>query len=103
MVTFKEDVLQKLKKAREDKGLTQGQLGELLSVSRVTISRWESGERCPDLDTIERISEILGMKPCFSFAINRQASLAELRLNHAISALSNDSKDKLIVFLESIG
>lgn len=60
------------------------------------------GRKMPRFDTIERISAVLGMKPCFNFALSRKENHAEIRLNHAISTLSADSKDKLSIFLESI-
>jgi transcriptional regulator with XRE-family HTH domain len=36
-----------LRTAREERGLTQGQLAEVLGVDRVTIARWECGMRTP--------------------------------------------------------
>ena len=43
--------------ARKAKGYTQEQLAEKLSVSRTTISRWESGKMMPDIDTIKLLSK----------------------------------------------
>ena len=40
-----------LRKARENKGMTQQTLAEKVYVTRQTISRWECGERYPDLLT----------------------------------------------------
>ena len=38
-----------LKMLRKEKGLTQEQLAEILSVSGRTVSRWETGTNMPDL------------------------------------------------------
>lgn len=46
---------------REDRGLTQKQLGERLGVSDVTVSRWETGERKADKDVLAAICEALGI------------------------------------------
>ena len=50
---------EKLSAARRAKGYTQEDLAEKLAVSRTNISRWESGKMTPDLDTVNRLSQIL--------------------------------------------
>lgn len=47
---------------REAKQLTQEQLGKRLDppVSDVTVSRWETGKRRPDLNALAAIAEALG-------------------------------------------
>ena len=57
MVEFGEQ----LRRAREEKGLTQQSLAEKLYVTRQSVSRWECGDRYPDLLTTKKISEILGV------------------------------------------
>lgn len=48
---------------REEKGLTQQQLGDRLETSDVTVSRWETGKRKPDLDAQAAIAEALNINP----------------------------------------
>ena len=55
MVEFGEQ----LRRAREEKGMTQQSLAEKLFVTRQSVSRWECGDRYPDLLTTKKISEIL--------------------------------------------
>ena len=50
-----------IKTKREELGLTQQEIAEKLYVSRQTVSRWESGSRCPDLMTTKKIGNILGL------------------------------------------
>lgn len=47
---------------REDRGLTQEQLAGRLETSDVTISRWETGKRRPDLDAQAAIAEALDIE-----------------------------------------
>ena len=55
MVEFGEQ----LRRARESKGMTQQSLAEQLYVTRQSVSRWECGDRYPDLLTTTKIAQIL--------------------------------------------
>ncbi len=46
-----------LKELRNEKGITQEQLAEMLGVSGRTVSRWETGTNLPDLSILVQISE----------------------------------------------
>ena len=46
-----------LKQLRNEKGITQEQLAEILGVSGRTVSRWETGTNLPDLSILVQISE----------------------------------------------
>ena len=50
---------QKLRKLRKDQGYTQEQLGELLHVTRQTVSYWETGKSQPDYAMLARIADLL--------------------------------------------
>ena len=50
---------EKLIQRRREKGMTQEDLAEGLSVSRQTVSKWENGECMPDADKFIRLSDIL--------------------------------------------
>ena len=47
-----------LKELRKEKGLTQEQLAEKMSVSGRTVSRWETGSNMPDLDILIELSDL---------------------------------------------
>ena len=49
-----------LRKLREEKGLSQTQLGQQLFVNYSTVARWENGSRLPDATMIPRIARCLG-------------------------------------------
>lgn len=46
-----------LKQLRNERGMTQEQLAEVLGVSGRTVSRWETGTNLPDLSILVQISE----------------------------------------------
>lgn len=50
-----------LKKYRTEKGLSQSDLAEKLFVTRQCVSKWEKNITEPDLQTLSRISEVLGV------------------------------------------
>lgn len=47
---------------RESKGLTQEQLAQRLDTTDVTISRWETRKRQPNLDALAAIAEALDIE-----------------------------------------
>lgn len=46
-----------LKELRKEKGLTQEQLAEQFNISRRSVSRWETGNNMPDLDTLIEMAD----------------------------------------------
>ena len=52
-----------LKKLRIQNNLTARQLADLLFVSQPTVTRWETGERLPDIQMLPRLAECLGVEP----------------------------------------
>ena len=57
MQTFGEQ----LTAARKARGMTQDALAKAAAVTRQTISSWERGRTVPDIDTVRRLSDILGV------------------------------------------
>ena len=50
-----------LRRLREEKGLSQKQLGKQMFVNHSTIARWENGSRLPDATMISRLAKCLGV------------------------------------------
>ena len=48
-----------IKKMREQRGLTQKQLADLIGVAQQHVSRWENGKHRPSIDTVQKLAEIL--------------------------------------------
>lgn len=55
----------RLKQLRIDKNLTQGDLGKLVNITKVSICGYEKGNRTPNLDTLADICEALGVTPSY--------------------------------------
>lgn len=49
----------RIKLRREAKGLSQGELAELIGIHEVTLGRWERGERQVKLDKLQNIAAVL--------------------------------------------
>ena len=52
----------RIKKARQDAGLTQKELGEAIGASRGAVSMWESGSNEPNFQTLQAIARVLGVR-----------------------------------------
>lgn len=68
---------EQLRKAREQKGYTQQSLAEKVYVTRQTVSRWEGGERYPDLITVKKISQVLDVDVGFLLSDDETNLIAE--------------------------
>ena len=53
----------KLKKIRQERELSQNDLGIMLGVARSTISSWETGNKIPSIERIREIADILQIDP----------------------------------------
>lgn len=68
---------EQLRKAREEKGMTQQSLAEKVYVTRQTVSRWEGGERYPDLVTVKKIAQVLGVDAGFLLSDDETQHIVE--------------------------
>lgn len=75
-----------LKKLREEKGLSQKQLGQQMFVNHSTIARWENASRLPDAAMIIRLAKCLGVDA------NELLQLAAQSENSPNVILVDDSK-----------
>lgn len=53
----------RIRRARQDKGLTQNELAEAMGTSMAVISRYESGKRVPSAKTIVAVASALDISP----------------------------------------
>ena len=89
--------MERLKKLRDSKNLTQKELADILNVDRTTYVKWETGSSNPSLDTVIKISKFFNVSTssftCFlfptSFLVTEQAqSIKERWLNFAQLSIS---------------
>ncbi|MCL1987196.1 MAG: helix-turn-helix domain-containing protein [Firmicutes bacterium] len=52
---------EKIRFIRQQSGMSQEKLSELLYISRQSVSAWEREERLPSLENIVQLSEIFGV------------------------------------------
>ena len=55
------EIGQKLREARQRRGLTQEELAERLRLSRQTISNWENERSYPDIMSLIALSDLYGL------------------------------------------
>ena len=51
----------RIKQLRKEKGLTQGQLADILGVTDKAVSKWEVGESNPDISLLAKLAEVFGV------------------------------------------
>lgn len=59
---------------RQEKGLTQLELGEKLGVTDKAVSKWERNISCPDIGSIPRLAEVLGVSVEELMRVNNTAA-----------------------------
>ena len=80
---------EKIYKLRTERNLSQGDLSEILEVSRQSVSKWENGAATPDLDKIIKLSEIFGI------------TIDELVKSEEVSSTPEEKAPEIIIKKES--
>jgi transcriptional regulator with XRE-family HTH domain len=65
-----------LKYLRKQRNWTQEDVAQHLNVSRSQISKWENGEMLPDLQSMEKLSELYGVS--IDFLVGKRTNKKEL-------------------------
>ncbi|QBX08079.1 MULTISPECIES: helix-turn-helix domain-containing protein [Streptococcus] len=80
----------KIKELRKKKKLTQEELAEKINVTKLTISRWERGERVPKSDKAQQLADFLGVSVSYLLGYsdykNKDMYLEEHSLDHIIES-----------------
>jgi len=75
---------EKLKAYRSSCGLTQEQLGEKVFVSRVTISKWETGRGLPNLGSLQQLASLFGISVDELLGSNELVALAQTEVKNTV-------------------
>lgn len=61
LMAIEDSFSDRLAKIREERGLSQDAMGQLVGVPAFTVSRWESGSRKPTWESVVQICKALGV------------------------------------------
>ena len=61
MMLNSKSIGQKIADARKKKNLSQADLAQQVLISPQAVGKWERGESMPDISTLNRLAEILGV------------------------------------------
>lgn len=89
-----------LKALREEKGVTQEKLAEMVGVSNRTVSRWENGKNIPDLSILMQLTELYDVKLSEIVAGKRESEDENMNKTEkqAIIQLAQSYRDEKYVF-----
>lgn len=85
---------------RKEQSMTQKELADKLGVTDKAVSKWERGKGIPDVDSIERLSSVLGVSVSELFAAKRdeiQKNDNILQNNEAVK-----SKNRVLRYVANI-
>lgn len=88
-----------IKELRKERGFTQEQLAEQFSVSRRTVSRWETGSNLPDLDILIEMADYFDVNLRELLDGEREAEKMNKELEETVLKVadySNEEKKKLV-------
>lgn len=92
-----------LKSLRQEKGLTQTQLADILYVSNRSISRWEQGNGLPDIELLLKLAHFYDVK--LEEILDGQRNNMDNKMDSTIlkvAELENDEKKKMIRIIQVI-
>ena len=78
-----------IKKLRQQRGWTQPQLADKLSVSKQTISNWETGLKVPRMGSLQKLADLFGVKigEITNASIDNTPRTADLSVDEAVDNL----------------
>lgn len=88
---------ERLKKLREEQGLSTRALGEIVGTSNATISRYETGKRDPDLMLVHNIAQYFNVT--IEYLCGEDVTPNEENLIQMYSKLSEESKKDAIKYI----
>ena len=85
-----------LAQLRNEKGLTQEQLAEMINVNYKTISKWECGNSSPSLDTLVQLCEIFNVS-LYEMSIYKRINNPLISKNNIKKIINKQSIMKYII------
>ena len=69
---------------RKEKGMTQNDLAEKMNVTDKAVSKWERNLSCPDINSIPKLAEILGVEDLLNAQVKKQTNKIDDIVNIAL-------------------
>ena len=96
-----------LKYLREQKGITQAELGLMLNISPSTVGMWEQGRREPDYNNLKRLADIFNVSTDYLLGYNKFSHFINLtneqiELLNGFYQLNDESKKALLVLMNQL-
>lgn len=85
---------------RKEQSMTQKELADKLGVTDKAVSKWERGKGIPDVDSIERLSSVLGVSVSELFAAKRDEILNNDKIPRNDEAVK--SKNRILRYAVNI-
>ncbi len=90
--------MRNIKAARSAKGMTQEQLADQLNVTRISVARYESGDREPSISILEKMADIL--ETSTDYLIGREKTMRDILdedpITAGVSTLAANGEEKVI-------
>lgn len=84
------DIARNIKKIRKECGYTQEWLAENLGVSQTAIALWENGTRTPSIDIIEKIANLLDVRPSYLIGWDDRDITIDFEIDELLKELSKE-------------
>jgi transcriptional regulator with XRE-family HTH domain len=92
------DLGERLKYLRKQQRWTQEQLAQYLNISRSQISKWENGDLLPDVQSLEKLSNLYNVS--VDFLIGKHSSKKELLREVRRWYQADDISEKMIRIID---
>lgn len=97
------EIGEKLKECRKNCKMSQEEVAKKINTTRQAISRWERGESMPDIQMLQKLTEIYGVNLNeFMEADGNKKAFEEKSKGKDHSSNANDKQDLIIVLLYGI-
>ena len=99
-------IVDRLKSAREQAGLSQGQVAKLLDMHRPTVSEIEAGRRRVTADELVRFSDIYGVSlDWLTGKVDESADMTDAQVSivaRDLSRLAKEDRDRVLSFIAAV-
>ena len=85
---------EKIYRLRTEKKLSQGDLAEILDVSRQSVSKWETGASIPDLDKLVKMSDLFGVT--MDFLVREEIEQTDVKTPNPIEHMHEEDEKREI-------